>query len=137
MAKKTKRSQARRRQQLQPRPGPATGPLSTATVAPVAGGEPAAPVDLPVDSPSAAAPPPPSAAVRRVGRIDPAAQRATAARQSARQSAVTIAPLDSDDAAIPFDRVPYVPGDLRRVAIIALLMVVLIIIADLVVTHVT
>ncbi len=50
---------------------------------------------------------------------------------------VTIAPLDTDDAAIPFDRVPYVPGDLRRVAIIAVVMVFLIIIADLVVTHVT
>jgi hypothetical protein len=136
MAKKTKRSQARRRQQLQPRPGPATGPFPAATAAPTAEAEPASPVDLPVDSPSAAAPPQPSAVVRRVGRIDPATQRA-AARQSSRQSAITIAPLDTDDAAIPFDRVPYVPGDLRRVAIIAVVMVFLIIIADLVVTHVT
>jgi hypothetical protein len=37
--------------------------------------------------------------------------------------------LDSDDPAIPFDRVPYVPSDLRRVAVIASIMVVLILIA--------
>jgi hypothetical protein len=45
-------------------------------------------------------------------------------------------PLESDDAAIPFDRVPYVPADLRRVAIMALCMMVLIVIAAVIVTHV-
>jgi len=45
-------------------------------------------------------------------------------------------PLDTEDAAIPFDRVPYVPADLRRVLVIALMMVALIIIAAVVVTHV-
>ena len=44
-------------------------------------------------------------------------------------------PLESEDAAIPFDRVPYVPADLRRVAMMAAAMVVLIIIAALVVSH--
>jgi len=44
-------------------------------------------------------------------------------------------PLDPEDPAIPFDRVPYVPADLRRVAIIAGIMVVLIVIAAIVVTH--
>ena len=47
-----------------------------------------------------------------------------------------VEPLDSDDPAIPFDRVPYVPADLRRVAVIAALMVVLILIAWVVVSHV-
>ena len=45
-------------------------------------------------------------------------------------------PLETEDAAIPFDRVPYVPADLRRVAITAGLMIVLILIAAVVVTHV-
>ena len=45
-------------------------------------------------------------------------------------------PLDAEDAAIPFDRVPYVPADLKRVAITASLMIVLILIAAVVVTHV-
>ena len=45
-------------------------------------------------------------------------------------------PLESDDAAIPFDRVPYVPADLRRVAVMAVCMVVLIIIAALIVSRV-
>jgi hypothetical protein len=44
--------------------------------------------------------------------------------------------LESEDAAIPFDRVPYVPSDLRRVAIIAALMVALIIVADIIVSNV-
>ncbi len=45
-------------------------------------------------------------------------------------------PLESEDAAIPFDRVPYVPSDLRRVGVMAALMVVLIIVAALIVSHV-
>jgi hypothetical protein len=45
-------------------------------------------------------------------------------------------PLPPDDAAIPFDRVPYVPGDLRRVLVIAALMVVLVVIADVVISNV-
>ncbi len=47
-----------------------------------------------------------------------------------------IQPLESEDAAIPFDRVPYVPADLRRVAIIAVLMIALIIVADIIVSNV-
>jgi hypothetical protein len=43
---------------------------------------------------------------------------------------------EDEDAAIPFDRVPYVPRDLRRVAIMASLMVVLILIAAVVVTRI-
>jgi hypothetical protein len=70
---------------------------------------------------------------RRVERVNPAAQpRPIRGQQSA---AAMFLPLDSDDAAIPFDRVPYVPRDLRRVAIMASLMIVLILIAAFVVTR--
>jgi len=71
---------------------------------------------------------------RRVQRVNPAAQpRAPRGQVSA---AAMFLPLDSDDAAIPFDRVPYVPRDLRRVAIMAALMIVLILIAAVVVTRI-
>ncbi len=71
---------------------------------------------------------------RRVQRVNPAAQpRAIRGQVSA---AALFQPLDSEEAAIPFDRVPYVPRDLRRVAIMASLMVVLILIAAFVVTRI-
>jgi hypothetical protein len=80
---------------------------------------------------------------RRVERVSgPAAAAAapvTAAPVRTRvrgQAATYIQPLDSDDAAIPYDRVPYVPADLRRVAIIAGLMIALIIVADIIVSNV-
>jgi hypothetical protein len=75
---------------------------------------------------------------RRVERVSPAGPSAEALRQqrlaarSARyssSSAASIAMLESDDPGIPFDHVPYVPADLRRVAVIASVMVVLILIA--------
>jgi hypothetical protein len=71
---------------------------------------------------------------RRVQRINPAAQPRSQGRQVS--TAAMFLPLDSDDAAIPFDRVPYVPRDLRRVAIMASLMIVLILIAAIVVTRI-
>jgi hypothetical protein len=77
---------------------------------------------------------------RRVGRLDPAAvqqQRpGQKARGGPRSTAAMFEPLPPDDAAIPFDRVPYVPGDLRRVLVIAALMIVLIVVADIVVSSV-
>jgi hypothetical protein len=80
---------------------------------------------------------------RRVERVSPAAAPAlgvsagTLARRPQRgQSSGFIEPLESDDAAIPFDRVPYVPADLRRVAIIAAVMIALIIVADIIVSNV-
>lgn len=85
-----------------------------------------------VTRPAAAAPS--GVAQRRVGRIDPTARRAKAGRAVA--AAAAFEPLEPDDAAIPFDRVPYVPSDLRRVGVMAVLMVVLIVIADIVVTRV-
>ncbi|HVS44495.1 MAG TPA: hypothetical protein VMU20_19760 [Candidatus Dormibacteraeota bacterium] len=87
-------------------------------------------------APAAAAPvarPAQPGGARRVGRIDPAtAARRLKPQQKQQQS---FAPLDPEDPAIPFDRVPYVPGDLRRVAIMAGMMIVLIVLAAIVVTH--
>ncbi len=75
-----------------------------------------------------------NSARRRVERVNPAAQpRVPRGQMSA---AAMFLPLESEDAAIPFDRVPYVPRDLRRVAIMASLMVVLILVAALVVTRI-
>jgi hypothetical protein len=75
-----------------------------------------------------------TSARRRVERVNPASQpRVPRGQMSA---AAMFQPLDSDDAAIPFDRVPYVPRDLRRVALMASLMVVLILIAAVVVTRI-
>jgi hypothetical protein len=71
---------------------------------------------------------------RRVQRLNPAAQPRAGTRQVS--TAAMFLPLESDDAAIPFDRVPYVPQDLRRVAIMASLMIVLILIAAFVVTRI-
>ena len=69
-----------------------------------------------------------------VAAVDTSAQpRAPRGQVSA---AALFMPLESDDAAIPFDRVPYVPRDLRRVAIMASLMIVLILIAAVVVTRI-
>ena len=94
------------------------------------------PVDEePVDeTPEDFAPVSDGAARRRVQRVNPAAQpRQTRGQVSA---AAMFQPLDSEEAAIPFDRVPYVPRDLRRVAIMAALMIVLILVAAFVVTRI-
>jgi hypothetical protein len=71
---------------------------------------------------------------RRVQRLNPTAQPRSSSRSVS--TAAIFLPLESDDAAIPFDRVPYVPRDLRRVAIMASLMIVLILIAAIVVTRI-
>jgi hypothetical protein len=80
---------------------------------------------------------------RRVGRVGPVPAPTAAAGRGSRATvkasrfgtaAAMVEPLDSDDPAIPFDRVPYVPADLRRVATIAALMIILILIAWAIVT---
>jgi hypothetical protein len=78
----------------------------------------------------------PAAQRRRVERVSPSGSGATRTKPGRGQVAPFIQPLESEDAAIPFDRVPYVPADLRRVAIIAALMIALIIVADIVVSNV-
>ena len=65
------------------------------------------------------------AARRRVERVN----SGRPGRPGRTATPADFAALDPDDAAIPFDRVPYVPGDLKRVAIMASLMIVLIILA--------
>ena len=91
----------------------------------------------PAAAPAAAAAPTAGSERRRVGRIDPAAAAQERTGPRARGGtgrlpslAAMFEPLPPEDAAIPFDRVPYVPGDLRRVLIIAGLMVVLIVVAN-------
>jgi hypothetical protein len=134
MAKKT-RKQKQRTAQRRPasaatvtRPGPAVAPPA----APVADAPAAETAAVTADAAGA------TVARRRIERVTPG----TAARQAARQqqrgssTAAMFRPLESDDAAIPFDRVPYVPADLRRVGVMAALMVVLIIIAAIIVSHV-
>jgi hypothetical protein len=107
------------------------------TVLPLAGDEldiESEPVDEEEPEEAVAAVATDSSARRRVQRVNPALQpRAPRGQMSA---AALFQPLDSEDAAIPFDRVPYVPRDLRRVAIMASLMVVLILIAAVVVTRI-
>ena len=92
----------------------------------------------PTPAPTAAAGAP-AAPRRRIERLSQAApQQARAGRpgRGPSNAAALFQPLETEDAAIPFDRVPYVPADLRRVLVIALMMVALIIIAAVVVTHV-
>jgi hypothetical protein len=72
---------------------------------------------------------------RRVERVGASAPTARP-RSTRGQTQGYIQALETEDAAIPFDRVPYVPADLRRVAIIAGLMIVLIIVADIIVSNV-
>jgi hypothetical protein len=135
----TRQQQARRRPP-QPRPSTPGGALPGAPSGGIGGA--GAPVDQDAavnggagteeTAAPAARPATPPAGARRVGRVDPAATRKLRPQQK-QQS--TFAPLDPEDPAIPFDRVPYVPADLRRVAIMAGFMVLLILIAAVVVTH--
>jgi len=74
--------------------------------------------------------------IERLSQTTPVATRAGRPGRGPSNAAAMFQPLDTEDAAIPFDRVPYVPADLRRVLVIALMMVALIIIAAVVVTHV-
>jgi hypothetical protein len=157
MAKKTRKQKQRATARRPGTPAPATpgtatrqaaSPASVApravqnqvlpeTVLPLAGSGveiESEPIDDGPDEVVAAAVATDTSARRRVQRVNPAAQpRAPRGQQTA---AAMFLPLESEDAAIPFDRVPYVPRDLRRVAIMASLMVVLILIAAVVVTRI-
>jgi hypothetical protein len=74
--------------------------------------------------------------IERLSQTTPVATRAGRPGRGPSNAAAMFQPLETEDAAIPFDRVPYVPADLRRVLVIALMMVALIIIAAIVVTRV-
>jgi hypothetical protein len=133
MAKKTRKQKQRATTR---RPGPSVArPTATAPTGVAVEAE-----DL---QPAAAAPAAPASdeviivdpGRRRVERVSEAATLARP-RPARGQPAAFIQPLDTEDAAIPFDRVPYVPADLRRVAVIAGLMIALIIVADIIVSNV-
>lgn len=90
-------------------------------------------------SPASTTPATTAAPRRRIERLSQATPVGTRGGRSGRgpsNAAAMFQPLENEDAAIPFDRVPYVPADLRRVLVIALMMVGLIVIAAIVVTHV-
>ncbi len=137
MAKKTRKQKQRAAVR---RPGPAVAPPTVT-----------APSGVAVEAEDLQPAPPAAASVaidpatsvparRRVERVATpstvAAPVGPRARPVRGQASGYIQPLDSDDAAIPFDRVPYVPADLRRVAMIAAVMILLIIVADIIVSNV-
>ncbi|HEX4579135.1 MAG TPA: hypothetical protein VH498_03945 [Candidatus Dormibacteraeota bacterium] len=147
MAKKTRKQKQRA---VTRRPSPSFRPLTSGAPgaaaatgtrpAGVSDGGDAEPVDAPQPGGDAAASvavnvPAPDAGRRRVERVGVSAPT-TRPRSTRGQTQGYIQALESEDAAIPFDRVPYVPSDLRRVAIIAAVMVALIIVADIIVSNV-
>ena len=112
MARKNKRSQLRKPQRGGSGAGRAARPAGIPPLAPAQPGQPAA-----------AEPTPPAAsAALPVQRPLP---RAARGRQST-------GPLPAQDAAIPLERVPYFRADLRRIAITAGLMFVLLIAGSIV-----
>ena len=133
MAKKTRKQKQRA---VQRRPGPSMAPPTATAPSGVAVEaedlQPVAPASASVAVDLGGA----DTARRRVERVSPAAAPLGRARPARGQSTSYIQPLESEDAAIPFDRVPYVPADLRRVAVIAVLMIALIIVADIIVSNV-
>ncbi len=151
MAKKTRKQKQRAAVRHGPAPGSGARPASPAP-APLArpAATRAAPemaVSAPADDVDVAAEPGGAGAGidtadygsrRRIQRINPsvAPRQVRAQTRTTASAAALFQPLDAEDAAIPFDRVPYVPRDLRRVAIMASLMIVLILIAAFIVTRI-
>jgi|SRR6266516_5227609 len=141
MAKKTRRQKQRAAARRPAASSPGSTGLPARTPAP---GRPVQEASTALEESAAgveAAPAASSAAGtrRRVERVSPVASGARPAARPGRgpaNAAAMFQPLESEDAAIPFDRVPYVPSDLRRVGVMAALMVVLIIVAALIVSHV-
>ena len=138
----SRKSKAARKRPNRPptvrRPVASAAPELADVEAPVSGASPGAPAAEPAaELPAAPPPAAPAPVVRRgVGRITPgtAGRRREGAARAGSLSA-GFEPLDPADPSIPYDRVPYVPADLRRVAIIAGAMILLILIADVIVTH--
>ncbi len=133
MAKKTRKQKQRA---VQRRVGPSVAPpTATAPSGVAVEAEDLQPAAAPADS-VAVELGTQGPARRRVERVSGVAAPVGRPKPGRTQAAGYIQPLDSEDAAIPFDRVPYVPADLRRVAVIAVLMIALIIVADIVVSNV-
>jgi hypothetical protein len=129
MAKKTRKQ---KRRATTRRPGPSVAPPTASAPTGVA----VEAEDLQPASPVAGEVTALDPGRRRVERLSGAAATTARPRPARGVAAGYIQPLESEDAAIPFDRVPYVPADLRRVAIIAGLMIALIIVADIIVSNV-
>jgi hypothetical protein len=110
MARKHKRSQLKKPQRGSAGGGRAARPAGLPPVAPSQPGQPAQP-----------GPPPPAAASLPVQRPLPRQPRG---RQPA-------GPLPPQDATIPLERVPYFRADLRRIAITAGLMFVILIVGSI------
>jgi hypothetical protein len=162
MARKTRRQKQRAaaRQNVPPRAIQTRPVITERAIAPEAApddaiGKPATAADIdtvvadavldePAAQPVAAAAPaatrattqPARRRIERLSQAAPAPARAGRPGKAPANAAAMFQPLENEDAAIPFDRVPYVPADLRRVLVMALLMVALIIIAAVIVTHV-
>jgi len=148
MAKKTRRQQQRRRSAAATPPSAAAVPATGAAAAvddalmAVAGSDAGMDEDVVAAGSVLDGPRPPSAGAvevghRRIGRVDAATAQGRRGRPTnPGNTAAQFEPLDPEDAAIPFDRVPYVPSDLRRVAAIALLMLAIILVAAVIVTNV-
>jgi hypothetical protein len=138
MAKKTRKQ--KQRATRRPTPTVPARPITTVIEAALDGSASVVAASV-VDSEPVRAAAPVAAAEgvrRRVERVAPAGPSAVSVRQQrqaahtsryAGSSAANIGTLETDDPAIPFDHVPYVPADLRRVAVMASVMVVLILIA--------
>ena len=75
-----------------------------------------------------------TAAPRGARRLSESEQDVITSRAAHANTATGTATLDADDFHIPLSEVPYATRDLRRVLIIASLMVMIIIIADIVVS---
>ena len=133
MAKRTRKQKQRA---VTRRPGPSVAPPTAAAPTGVAieaaDLQPAPPEDSVAMATGTV---PAESTRRRVERVSPVA--APVRQKPGRtQPSGYIQPLDSEEAAIPFDRVPYVPADLKRVGIMAGLMIALIIVADIIVSNV-
>ena len=137
MARKTRKQKQRA---VTRRPGPSTAPPTESAPSGVAVEaedlQPVSTTDLAPVTTTAPAPTSTRRRVERVGVAAPSAAPPSRGRNFRTPSTGYIQPLETEDAAIPFDRVPYVPADLRRVAVMATLMVILIIVADIVVSNV-
>jgi hypothetical protein len=98
---------------------------------------PVAAATAPRPRPTATVVPPSVSGARRIGRVVPtgatASTAAAVAKAPPRGVSRAADSLDPEDPSIPLERVPYVRADLRRVGVIAGLMIVLIVIADIVV----
>ena len=133
MAKKTKRPKQaapRRKPSPQPRPASVPPPQDGGVASPSDGSVAvsSAPATAETTAPTRRPTAGPRRGVERLGQPQP--------RPVGRQRGVEQGwDLSEADAAIPFERVPYVPSDLKRVAVMAVVMVILIIVANVVVSR--